>query len=211
MSYKWFGELPEHWESKRGIALFKENKAKNSALTHTLLLQFTYGDIVRKPNQNITDADIEIIKKYTIVKPNDIVVNGLNLNYDFVTQRVGRVTEEGIITSAYVILRCNDSYNPLYATYMLKALDAQKIFHGMGNGLRLTLNYSEFARQYFPLPPRDEQDAIVRYLDDKCSKIDRAINLKRKQIKLWQEYKARLISDVVTGQLDGRGVNVNGN
>ena len=71
---------------------------------------------------------------------------------------------------------------------------------------------SEYIRNALvPVPPLSEQQAIAEYLDEKCGKIDMAINLKRRHIKLWQEYKARLISDVVTGQLDIRGVNDNGN
>ncbi|MBD5160895.1 MAG: hypothetical protein HDT14_02535 [Oscillibacter sp.] len=61
------------------------------------------------------------------------MLNGLNLNYDFVTQRVALVEEQGIITSAYIALRLRDveQLNTNYYCYLFKAMDAKKLFHGM--------------------------------------------------------------------------------
>lgn len=195
---KAFPMLPSHWEIKSGRYCFGENKEKNSDFSQRVLLQFTYGTIVRKKNQEITSADEEIYKKYTKVIPNDIMFNGLNLNYDFVSQRVGLVKENGIITSAYLSLRCHDVFNPSYANYLLKSLDAQKIFHGMGSGVRLTLGYSEFSKIQFPVPPREEQDQIVRYLDWQLSKINKLIHGYQREIKLLEERKNSLITYMVT-------------
>ncbi len=195
---KAFPMLPSHWEIKSGRYCFGENKEKNSDFSQRVLLQFTYGTIVRKKNQEITSADEEIYKKYTQVIPNDIMFNGLNLNYDFVSQRVGLVKENGIITSAYLSLRCHDVFNPSYANYLLKSLDAQKFFHGMGSGVRLTLGYSEFSKIQFPVPPRDEQDQIVRYLDWQLSKINKLIHGYQKEIALIEEKKRTFVFNAVT-------------
>lgn len=162
------------------------------------MLQFNYGNIIRKSNQEIKKDDEDVFAKYTVVEPNDIMLNGLNLNYDFVSQRVGIVEEKGAITSAYLALRCRNLYNPHYANYMLKALDSQKIFHGMGSGVRLTLGYPEFSRIQFPVPPREEQDWIVRYLDWQISRINHLIHSYQKQIKLLEERKITLIDNAVT-------------
>lgn len=142
--YKFLPLIPVNWDLKLGLSCFEENKKKNTELVEKLLLQFKYGTIVRKANQEIKKDDELTFAKYTVVEPNDIILNGLNLNYDFVSQRVGIVKEKGAITSAYLALRCRNLYNPFYANYMLKALDSQKIFHGMGSGVRLTLGYPEF-------------------------------------------------------------------
>ena len=195
---KYIPRIPEDWSVKSGRFCFEENKEKNTELSERLLLQFTYGTIVRKKNQEIPPADEQIYQKYTVVKPNDIILNGLNLNYDFVSQRVGMVREKGIITSAYLALRCHDVLNPAYANYLLKGMDAQKIFHGMGSGVRLTLGYPEFSRIQFPVPPREEQDQIVRYLDWQISKINKLIHGYQRQIKLLEERRQTVIDTVVT-------------
>ena len=54
------------------------------------------------------------------------------------------------------------------------------------------------------IPPAHEQRAIVEYLDKATSAIDASITRARRQIELLQEYRTRLISDVVAGKLDVR-------
>ena len=140
---KWLGEIPSHWEMKRWRFLMNENAKKNSDCKLRLQLQFRYGDIVRKANQSEESDVLDTISKYTVVAPNDIMINGLNLNYDFISQRVAQVKEEGVITSAYISLRPTQIANSSYYTYFLKSMDAKKMFHGMGTGIRLTLSYNE--------------------------------------------------------------------
>ena len=54
------------------------------------------------------------------------------------------------------------------------------------------------------LPPLDEQIAIVKYIDRTTADIEAVIGRARRQIELVQEYRTRLIADVVTGKLDVR-------
>lgn len=197
-----FPKIPHNWSLKSGRYCFEENKCKNFDFAEQTLLQFTYGTIVKKKNQEITETDIEIYKKYTKVIPNDIMLNGLNLNYDFISQRIGIVKEKGIITSAYLSLRCHDVFNPMFANYLLKSLDEQKIFHGMGSGVRLTLGFSEFSRIQLPVPPRSEQDQIVRYLDYKTARIDKLISGYKRQIELLEERKLTVIDEAVIHGVD---------
>lgn len=63
---------------------------------------------------------------------------------------------------------------------------------------------SFIANHVIPLPPLAEQTAIVRYLDKATADIDTAISRAHRQIELLQEYRTRLIADVVTGKLDVR-------
>ena len=56
-----------------------------------------------------------------------------------------------------------------------------------------------------PIPPIEEQNAIVEYIESKTNKIDTMIEALKAEIDRLTEYKQRLISDVVTGQIDVRG------
>ncbi len=199
---KWLGEIPSHWEMKRWRFLMSENIQKNTNCKIRLQLQFRYGDIVRKPSQSEESDVLDTISKYTIVQPNDIMINGLNLNYDFVSQRVAQVTESGVITSAYICLRPTEIANSKYYTYFLKSMDAKKMFHGMGTGIRLTLSYNELKNQFIPCPSSREQDAIASYLDAATSKIDAAIAQQQKMIDLLNERKQIIINNAVTKGLD---------
>ena len=64
-----------------------------------------------------------------------------------------------------------------------------------------TISAEKYARIYFCIPPLPEQRAIVTYLYDKCSKIDLLVEKLKAEIDSIKEYKQRLISDVVTGQI----------
>ena len=54
------------------------------------------------------------------------------------------------------------------------------------------------------MPPTSEQRAIIEYLDNTTAEINAAIDCSRHQINFMNEYRTRLIADVVTGQLDVR-------
>ena len=202
---KWLGEIPRHWEMKRWRFLMVENTKKNSDRRVRLQLQFRYGDIVRKANQSEESDVLDTISKYTVVEPNDIMINGLNLNYDFVSQRVAQVNEDGAITSAYISLRPTNIACPKYYTYFLKSMDSKKMFHGMGTGIRLTLSYNELKNQFIPRPSIEEQEAIANYLDAATSNIDKAIGQQQKMIDLLNERKQIIINNAVTKGLPHEG------
>ena len=61
---------------------------------------------------------------------------------------------------------------------------------------------------FFPLPPLEEQRAIIVHINEKCAEISQAISRAEREIELMREYRTRLISDVVTGQVDVRGIEV---
>ena len=178
---KWIGEVPKHWEINTLGFYFTENKHLNTALENTDAYQFCYGTLIRKNREYRAEEDAPVYSKYTVLSPNDIVINGLNLNYDFVSQRVASSAANGIITSAYICLRPRKSTNADYFTYLFKSIDSRKLFHGMGTGIRLTLSFSELKRQYLSVPPLPEQHAIVDYLKDKTSKIDQYVTERERE------------------------------
>lgn len=188
----------KRWKKQRLSTLFAENSCKNQGCLKTHALQFFFGTIIPKKSYDLTEDLIRIYEKYIIVSPGDLVLNGLNLNYDFVSQRIGLVKENGIITSAYVILRPRKSVNYAYYCYLFKAMDAKKLFHGMGSGIRLTLSYKDLKNYFLPVPPRDEQDQIVRFLDWKVSSINKLINIKKKEIKAIDALKRSMVSHAIT-------------
>ena len=183
---------------------FAENSKSNSDLGTVNALQFKYGEIIQKPNngKELTDKDRELLEKYIVVSPNDIVVNGLNLNYDLKSLRIAKVREDGIITSAYIVLRSRNGANASFYNYYLKALDFQKIFHGMGVGIRLTLSYNELRSMLIPVPSKDEQQRIADYLDKKCGEIDELIALQEQMIAQLTDYKQSVITEAVTKGLN---------
>ena len=168
----WIGEIPSHWEEKRLGAYFNDKISSNSQYKFSKAYKFNYGTIVPK-NEIGNVADLrETYLKYSVLKQDDIIINGLNLNYDFVSQRVAISPTDCIITSAYIVLRPASNTYSQYFLQLFKAMDSKKLFHGMGTGIRLTLSFNELKCQILPIPPLEEQKKIVEYLSTKTSLID---------------------------------------
>lgn len=140
--------------------------------------------------------------KYSIVHKGDIAINGLNLNYDFISQRVASVNTNGIITSAYLTFTPRKIDEQRYLVYLFKGLDGIKLFHGLGTGLRQTLTSDEVLKLQIPVPPKPEQDKIVQFLDWKISEMNHFIHQKKKQIKLLEELKYTQIDQYITKGLN---------
>ena len=195
-------ETPIDWPVVPGKTMFAEVKNKNTDGAETTALKFTYGEIVRKENFDASSEEYvaETIKTYNRVKPNDVIINGLNLNYDFVSQRVAIVRENGVITSAYLVLRPKSHVNPRYLNYLLKSCDNMKVFHGMGEGIRQTIKFEDLGNMTLVCPAREEQDVIAAYLDTKCAAIDEAIERHKMIIERLEEYKRASIIAMVSGR-----------
>lgn len=187
----------DRWPAIRLASLFDENTKKNVDFSESNAFQFNYGSIVAKKQYELTEDLVSTYKKYTVVRQNDIMINGLNLNYDFVSQRVAMVPSAGIITSAYISLRPHSGVFAKFYNYYLKSLDSIKFLNGMGTGIRLTLSFDLLKNLPLPVPPRDEQDQIVRFLDWKVSSINRLINIKHKEIAELNDSLQSKVRDVL--------------
>ena len=198
----WIGEIPEHWKIKRIKVLFFENKEKNEDYEFKHALKFNYGRLVSKEEKGDVVELKDTYVAYTKIKENDIAINCLNLNYDFVSQRVAICPQNGILTSAYLTMTPREGVNSHYYNFLFKAMDSKKLFHGMGTGIRLTLSYSELKKQYVVVPPKNEQAAIVSFLDAKTAQIDRIIAEAEIEIEKLNELKQAQIAHLVTHGLN---------
>lgn len=194
----WLPEIPEHWELRKMKYLFRERSEKNhpaepmlsATQTHGVILQSKYsGRVV------VVNTGFEGLK---LVKVGDFVIHlrsfqgGIELAHD-----------QGIISSAYTVLFLNDSTQSDYFRYLFKSIPFIDLLKTCVTGIRegQNINYAKLKQNRIPLPPLDEQRAIVSYITDKTSKIDTLTSKLQQEIESIKEYKQRLISDVVTGQI----------
>lgn len=197
---EWVGKIPSHWEVHTLSQVFMQLKNKNSDLSETNLLSLSYGKIKRKDINSSDGLLPESFDGYNVIDKNDIVLRLTDLQNDHKSLRVGHVKERGIITSAYVTLRCKEEIATDYYYYFLHTFDIYKGFYGMGAGVRQGLNYEGIRSMKILSPDIKEQQEIVEYLNAKCAEIDALIAKKEAFVQEMETYKKSLIYEYVTGK-----------
>jgi type I restriction enzyme S subunit len=153
------------------------------------------GGQVHKPSLELTE--------YQVVHPGDLVLN----NQQAWRGSVGVSNHHGIISPAYVVLRLDGSLDPRYAGYLFssRSMVAQFVTSSKGVGdIQRDIYVPWLKNMRIPIPPRKEQAAIAEHLDRQLAGLEHQALLSEREIDLLQEYRTRLISDVVTGKLDVR-------
>ena len=201
---EWVGAIPATWNIFPASGVFSEVKEKNTNGKCKKPFSFRYGEIVNKKTIDGLDESIEkTLNTYRVVVPDTIMINGLNLNYDFISQRVAIVRDKGIITSAYLAVQPNkNKIVPRFALYLLKAYDSRQVFHGLGSGIRKTLKYQDFKNIKIVAPSLTEQGAIVSYLDSQCEKVERIISDVKASVEEYKSWKVSTIYKAVTKGLN---------
>jgi type I restriction enzyme S subunit len=198
----WLGEVPEHWEVLPALAAYKTKLVKNTGMAEKAVLSLSYGHIIVKPTEKLRGLVPESFETYQIVEPGDIIVRTTDLQNDHTSLRIGHSKNRGIITAAYMCLETTDRISNEFGYQFLNTYDLLKIIYGFGSGLRQNLDFADIKRMPVLVPPKNEQAAIVRFLDHYDRKIRRYIRTKQKLIKLLEEEKQAIIHRAVTRGLD---------
>jgi type I restriction enzyme S subunit len=205
----WVGEIPDHWDVRVLFELAAEQSISNKTVHNQNLLSLSYGKIVNKDINTMDGLLPASYDTYQIVNDGNVIMRLTDLQNDKRSLRVGIATQIGIITSAYTCLKARSGeILPHYLYLLLHSYDICKVFYSMGGGVRQSIGYGEIKRVPLPLPPVEEQQAIVDYCYSLRTDIERLIAEVKNEIALITEYRTRMISDVVTGKVDVRGIEV---
>ena len=187
---EWLGDVPEHWEVRR--------------------LKTICG---MKSGEGITAESIEAAGEYPVYGGNGLRGYASSYTHDGAFALIGR---QGALCGNVHITR-GQFWASEHAA--VAALDVGHEINWFGAILTaMNLNqYSIAAAQpglaverilnlYLPVPHPQEQKDIANHIEGATADIDAAIARARRQMELVQEYRTRLIADVVTGKLDVREV-----
>ena len=149
------------------------------------------------------DAKIGLISEdvtiYQGVEPEDLLIHGMDTWHGAIAVSGLR----GMCTS--VVHVCDSNQNKSFVAHYLRNMARGKLFKLLSNGVRQNTSdfrsWEKLAPLLIVLPPREEQDRIVSFIEEKTAKIDQAVAGLTEQIAALKEYKQRLIADVVTGQM----------
>lgn len=196
---EWIGEIPAAWDTVRVKQLLRERKERSAeGKEEPLSMSQKVGLVPTKTLDAIPNpASSYVGAKLAFV--NDLVFNKLKAHLG-----VFSVSKyDGLVSPDYAVYYSTGVVDLKYLEYLFKTPQCISEFRKRSTGIAagLTRLYTDglFAIEC-PLPPKDEQQAIVAYLDGKWAQIDRLIAIKQAKIEKLEQYKKSLIYEYVTGK-----------
>ncbi len=206
---EWLGDVPAHWQVvpvKRAFLSIDygiSESASDSGAIRLLTMGHLKDGQVIMPN----DGGVDFVAPHLLLQKGDLLFNRTNSQ-----ELVGKVGlfighDTPVTFASYLVrMRPHPSHEPEYLNMALN--DASFISRARREAIpslhQSNLNPTRFGRIHIALPSNEEQIAILRTLREKTASLGAAIAAARRLIDLLQEYRTRLISDVVTGKLDVR-------
>ena len=206
---EWLGHVPGHWERKRLKTLLRPVDRRSLTGGETLLSLrrehgvVVYADHFSRPSQS------ESLVGFKLLQAGQLVVNRLQANNGLIFCS----TLDGLVSPDYSVFDARLPVQMRFLSELCRASSYRAHFRrestGLGTGATgfLRLYDDKFLDTVVFLPPFPEQTAILEFLERVVDSSDDAINRTRRQIELLQEYRTRLIADVVTGKLAVREEN----
>lgn len=196
---EWIGEIPEDWEVIRVKNLLNERKERSlTGEEEPLSMSQKVGLVPTKILDMIPNMASSFVGA-KIVYINDLVFNKLKAHLGVFSVSM----YNGLVSPDYAVYYSTGKANLKYLEYLFKTPQCISEFRKRSTGIAagLTRLYTDglFAIEC-PYPSFNEQQAIVSYLDQKCTQIDKLISIKQKKIEKLQQYKKSLIYEYVTGK-----------
>jgi len=209
---EWLGDVPEHWNVKR--------------LKHCLLEPLKYGaneaaeleDKSLPRFVRITDINSDGTLRDETFKslPNEVAKDYLLKEGDVLLARSGATVGKtfiysenwGVACFAGYLIRARLNTDQCLSRWFYSYCQTDFYWNNVvGSQIQATIqnvSAEKYANLVVPLPSTQEQEAIVSYLDEKTSQIDRLITEKKGLIESLKEYRSSLIYEAVTGKIDLR-------
>lgn len=196
----WLGEVPAHWEVKRlkYVAELVNRKVSPSEAEQTLSLENIEswtGRLILLDSQQELESDLQSFQ------PDDVLFCKLRPYL----AKVHLATNNGACVGELLVLRHQEDITPGFLYNRLLSEAFITIVNSSTYGSKMPRASWDFISQLrIPVPPIHEQDEIVKHINSKCEEIEGAVDTINQEIALLQEYRAALIAEAVTGQIDVR-------
>lgn len=183
----WIKQMPEHWGLVRGKNLYQKMQRPTSD-TDEVVTCFRDGTVTLRKNRRTTGFT-ESLKEigYQGIRKGDLVIHVM----DAFAGSIGVSDSDGKGTPVYSVCQAKGNSNNQYYALLLREMARSGYIQSLYRGIRersSDFRFEVFAAQFYPVPPREEQDQIVRFLDWKVSGINKLIAVKQKQIATLKEF-----------------------
>jgi type I restriction enzyme S subunit len=197
----WLGQVPSHWEIERARWLFRERDIRSETGEEEMLTVSHITGVTPRSEKDVNMFEPETTEGYKICLPGDLVINTLWAWMG----AMGVAPLKGIVSPAYNVYTTGPRLEPSYVDALVRlpafAQEVTRYSKGVWSS-RLRLYPEGFFEVYFPVPPREEQRAIVEHIARDTAKIDSVHAATERTVALLKERRSALISAAVTGQID---------
>lgn len=193
----WLGQIPSHWDVRRTKTIWEEHVSLSETGTEQLLSVSQYDGV--KPNDEGSRS--ESLVGYKVVDSSNLVIN-IMLAW---LGGLGVSQYKGIVSPAYCVYKLKENHCPEYFHYLYRTAMYLAEFARKSTGVvpsRWRMYTDSFGIVLSIVPPRDEQEAIVAYLDNATAEIDKAIASQQRMVELLQERKQIIINQAVSQGLN---------
>lgn len=194
---EWIGEIPDDWKISKIYSLYSLRSTKVNDKDYPPLSVTKKGILPQLKNVAKTDDH----NNRKLVLEGDFVINSRSDRRG----SCGISNYNGSVSLINIVLKpTSDMYNRYFNQLFHTELFADEFYkygHGIVDDLWTTI-WQDMKKISVCIPPLDEQQQIADFLDNKCSKIDKLLELLTKQIKVLSEYKKSLITETVTKGLN---------
>ncbi len=195
----WFGVVPNHWKVLKLRQILSPVSEKNHPDLPLLSVVREKGVIVRniedkEENHNYVPDDLS---GYKLVKIGQFAMNKMKAWQG--SYGVSRF--DGIVSPAYFVFDIQYDINIDFFNRAIRSIVYVNYFGQASDGIRVgqwDLSMQRMKEIPFLLPPRPEQDQIVRFLDWKVSSVNKLIDVKQRQIGCLNERLLAVINDLLT-------------
>ncbi len=196
----WFGLIPADWKMHRTKKLVTIEK-RIIGVEGVAVLSITQKGIRPKDLSKNEGQFAESYANYQIVHGGDFAMN----NMDLLTGWVDISQFEGVTSPDYrVFTMSGNSVNKRYYLYLFQMCYSNRVYYGLGQGVsglgRWRLPAKQFLDFLITVPPIEEQNEIVDYLDNQCAEINALIQKKEQFLAELETYKKSHIYEYVTGK-----------
>jgi len=208
---EWLGRLPEHWEL-RSLAtfgrFFKGRGGTKADETEQGMPCIRYGDLYTRHQFHITESKACVAPHragaYTPVRYRDVLFAGSGETLEEIGKSaVNLIRGSAVCGGDVIVFRPTIDVDAQFIGWSTDCRQAASQKARMGRGITVMHIYSSDLKYLtVPLPPRQEQRAIARFLEAADRRIRRYIRAKERLIELLQERKRALIHEAVTGRTD---------
>ena len=197
----WLGHIPSHWKIERAKWLFTERDDRSECGNEELLSVSHLTGVTSRAEKNVNMFMAVSLEGYKRCEAGDLVINTLWAWMG----AMGVTRQPGIVSPAYNVYRPVPELDPEYLDLLVRtprfAEEITRYSKGVWSS-RMRLYPEGLYEAWLPVPPKEEQQAIVAHIKQETQKIDAFVLATGRTIALLQERRSALISAAVTGQLD---------